>query len=67
MLIDGEEVGYITSGCPSPSLKVNVAMGYIQTAHAKNGTNVQILTRKKEHAGVTSKMPFLPSNYHMNK
>lgn len=65
--IDGEEVGHITSGCPSPSLKVNVAMGYIKTPHSKIGTPLSVLTRNKRFDGSVSKMPFLPSNYYMNK
>ncbi|XP_067938103.1 aminomethyltransferase, mitochondrial-like isoform X2 [Watersipora subatra] len=65
VLVDDTKVGHITSGCPSPSLKVNVAMGYVQTEYSKNGTPMQIETRNKKHDGVITKMPFLPANYHM--
>ena len=42
----------------------NVAMGYVQTAHAKNGTAVNFEVRKKKVPAVVSKMPFLPSGYY---
>ena len=67
ILIDGEKVGHVTSGCPSPSLKLNVAMGYVNTQTAKSGAKLQIETRKKLYDAVISKMPFLPSNYYMMK
>lgn len=67
ILIDGDEVGHVTSGCPSPSLKVNVAIGYINTSTSKVGTNLQIETRKKLFDAVISKMPFVPANYYMLK
>jgi aminomethyltransferase len=62
-----EEIGQITSGCPSPSLKVNVAMGYIQTKYAKLGTDVKLQVRKKMIDASISKMPFVPAKYHMDK
>lgn len=61
----GNEIGVVTSGCPAPSIKgKNVAMGYVQTAHAKNGTAVNFEVRKKKVPAVVSKMPFLPSGYY---
>ena len=57
----------VTSGCPSPSLKQNVAMGYVQSAYFKSGTNVKFLIRKKMVDAVVAKMPFVPSNYYIVK
>lgn len=56
-------IGELTSGCPSPSLKENVSMGYVKTAFTKNGTKVKFEVRKKMIDAVVSKMPFVPSNY----
>ena len=42
----------------------NVAMGYVQTAHAKNGTAVNFEVRKKKVPAIVSKMPFVPSGYY---
>ncbi|XP_785085.4 aminomethyltransferase, mitochondrial [Strongylocentrotus purpuratus] len=63
----GELIGDVTSGCPSPSLKNNVIMGYVSAAHAKNGTKVQFQVRKKTVEGVVTKMPFVPTNYYILK
>ncbi|GFR83927.1 aminomethyltransferase [Elysia marginata] len=65
---DGSDlIGETTSGCPSPSLKVNVSMGYVQTPFAKNGTKVKIEVRKKMIDAEVSKMPFVPSKYFILK
>lgn len=64
VMINGEEVGYITSGCPSPSLGGNVAMGYIQEGYKKTGTEVELKIRDKLFKAVVAKMPFVPSKYY---
>ncbi|KAB8339257.1 hypothetical protein FH972_022190 [Carpinus fangiana] len=60
---EGEEIGKVTSGCPSPSLKKNIAMGYIKTGFNKAGTEVAVVVRGKNRKATVSKMPFLPSKY----
>ena len=62
-----KEIGELTSGCPSPSLKTNVSMGYIKTPYSKVGTKVQLEVRKKMVEAVVSKMPFLKCNYFTGK
>uniref|UniRef100_A0A3B4UT92 Aminomethyltransferase n=1 Tax=Seriola dumerili TaxID=41447 RepID=A0A3B4UT92_SERDU len=57
-------IGEVTSGCPSPCLKKNIAMGYVDAAFAKNGTNIQVEVRKKAVPATVSKMPFVPTNYY---
>lgn len=57
-------LGEVTSGCPSPCLKHNVAMGYVETSFSKIGTPVQVEVRKKTVPAVISKMPFVPTNYY---
>ncbi|XP_077466244.1 aminomethyltransferase, mitochondrial [Stigmatopora argus] len=61
---DGKVIGEVTSGCPSPCLKKNVAMGYVDVAFAKNGTAIQVEVRKKAVDAVVSKMPFVQTNYY---
>ncbi|XP_061745354.1 aminomethyltransferase, mitochondrial [Nerophis ophidion] len=61
---DGKVIGEVTSGCPSPCLKKNIAMGYVDAAFAKNGTAIQVEVRKKVVPAVVSKMPFVPTNYY---
>jgi aminomethyltransferase len=59
----GAELGKITSGCPSPTLKKNIAMGYIQDGMHKSGTEVAVMVRGKKRKAVVTKMPFVPTKY----
>ena len=59
----GIKIGNITSGCPSPTLKRNVAMGYIKDGFHKSGTNVEVVVRGKKRKAQISKMPFVASRY----
>ncbi|PNJ32171.1 AMT isoform 33 [Pongo abelii] len=36
--MEGTKIGTVTSGCPSPSLKKNVAMGYVPCEYSRPGT-----------------------------
>lgn len=56
-----KEIGYITSGSPSPTLGGNVAQAYIDKS-AKIGTNIKIEIRGKLRDGTIAKLPFVPSN-----
>lgn len=60
---DGETIGNVTSGCPSPTLGKNIAMGYIKDGWQKAGTEVGVLVRGKKRKAVVTKMPFVPSRY----
>ncbi|KAA8567124.1 hypothetical protein EYC84_010190 [Monilinia fructicola] len=44
----GEKIGNITSGCPSPTLGKNVAMGYIKDGFHKAGTDVSVVVIGRE-------------------
>ncbi|XP_078723182.1 aminomethyltransferase, mitochondrial [Lampetra fluviatilis] len=59
----GEKIGEVTSGCPSPCLKKNIAMGYVPSGLAKPGTRLRVEVRKKLVDVVVSKMPFVPTRY----
>jgi len=63
----GEPIGQLTSGCPSPSLKQNVSMGYVKTPFVKAGTKVKFEIRKKMVDAQVAKMPFIPSQYYFKK
>ncbi|KAK3383862.1 hypothetical protein B0T24DRAFT_606519 [Lasiosphaeria ovina] len=56
-------LGSVTSGCPSPTLGKNIAMGYIKDGFHKAGTQVAVLVRGRPRAAVVAKMPFVPSKY----
>ncbi|NWW34748.1 GCST protein, partial [Panurus biarmicus] len=59
--------GTVTSGCPSPCLGKNIAMGYVEAAHSRAGTKLTVEVRKKQHPAVITKMPFVPTQYYMAK
>ncbi|KAF8927802.1 hypothetical protein BGZ47_001951, partial [Haplosporangium gracile] len=61
---NGELVGKVTSGCPSPSTKKNVAMGYVKNGVHKSGTELEVEVRGRKQKAVVTKMPFVPAGYH---
>ena len=61
---EGEEVGHVTSGCPSPCLKTNIAMGYIPRALSKTGCKLQLKIRTSVVDAEIVKMPFVPHKYY---
>lgn len=61
---DGEKIGLVTSGCPSPTLSQNIAMGYVDSKFAKNGTEIQVEVRGQKIHMVVTKMPFVKTNYY---
>lgn len=59
----GETVGRVTSGLPSPTLGINIAMAYVKHGLHKAGTELEVVVRGRKKAVVT-KMPFVPTRYH---
>ncbi|KAI9684733.1 MAG: Aminomethyltransferase, mitochondrial [Trizodia sp. TS-e1964] len=59
----GDKIGTVTSGCPSPTLSKNIAMGYVPSGWHKLGTEVGVLVRGKRRSAVVAKMPFVPTKY----
>ncbi len=60
---DGRIVGKVTSGGFGPSLNAPIAMGYVESAFAANGTQVDLLVRGKAMPAVISPTPFVPHTY----
>ena len=62
---DGQEkrVGKVTSGCPSPTLGKNIAMGYVKHGFHKAGTELEVVVRGKRRKANVVKMPFVASRY----
>lgn len=61
---EGDKIGSVTSGCPSPSLLQNIAMGYVDSKFAKIGTQLQVAVRGQKIPMVVTKMPFVKTNYY---
>ncbi len=55
---DGEEVGYVTSGTQSPSLKKAVGLGYVRKDLATEGTEINIVIRDRNIKAKVAKVPF---------
>jgi aminomethyltransferase len=66
LVLDGEgnEVGKITSGGFSPSLQRPIAMGYVASHLAENGTALKLEQRGKLFDARVVPMPFVPHRYH---
>ena len=60
---DEKEVGIITSGTYGPSVKLPVAMGYINSNFSEEGTIIKILVRDKFYEAEVCKLPFYKKNY----
>ena len=58
-----EVLGKVTSGCPSPTLGINIAMGYVKSGFHKAGTEVAVKVRGKTRSATITKMPFVKPNY----
>src|SRR5215469_400326 len=59
----GKTIGRITSGGFGPSLNAPVAMGYVQTEFAGDGTEVDLMVRGKPLPARVAPMPFAPHRY----
>lgn len=57
---NGEKVGVITSGGPSPVLGCNIAMAYVKNdKEICTGSNIQVMIREKLHDAEVVKRPFV--------
>ncbi len=47
LAINGEEIGFVTSGSFSPTLEKNIGLGLIATEHARLGQEIEVVVRGK--------------------
>jgi len=59
-----KKIGEITSGTYGPSIKCPIAMGYVENAMSKVGTEVMLKIRGKLQKAAVSKMPFVETRYY---
>ncbi|MFK0298533.1 glycine cleavage system aminomethyltransferase GcvT [Brevundimonas sp. NPDC090276] len=62
--MDGNLIGKITSGGPSPTLGHNIAMGYVPPAFADLGTDLKVIVRGKPAAAEVVATPFVATRYY---
>ncbi len=60
---NGRIIGKVTSGGFGPSLNAPVAMGYVESAFATNGTEVDLMVRGKPLPAKIAPTPFVPNRY----
>ena len=60
---NGRVIGKLTSGGFGPSLNAPLAMGYVESPFAADGTQIDLMVRGKALPAVTAPMPFVPHNY----
>jgi aminomethyltransferase len=59
----GRVIGQITSGGFGPSLNGPMAMGYVASEFANDGTEIDLMVRGKALAARVAPMPFVPHRY----
>jgi aminomethyltransferase len=60
VLAGGQPVGQLTSGTFSPTLKRNIAMGYVRVEHAELDGRLDIEIRGRPVGATVVKLPFVP-------
>jgi len=55
---DGNNIGEVTSGTMSPSLKKGIGLGYVSKEYSKRGTELYVQVRKKAIPAVVVRLPF---------
>ena len=55
---EGCLIGHVTSGTIAPSLKLGIALGYVDASYAKPGTEVAVSVRGRNLKAVVVKLPF---------
>jgi len=58
IVVDGKQVGKVTSGSPGPTVGRNIGLGYVPLALAKLGTGLGIEIRGKVIDAVVVSTPF---------
>jgi len=61
---EGNVIGRVTSGGPSPSLGRNIAMAYVPPAFAALGTDLRVIVRGRSAAAEVIDLPFVPQRYY---
>ena len=57
--LEGEEIGHVTSGTMSPSLKVGIGLGYVKAEYAAIGTQIAVIIRDRLIKAEVVKYPFV--------
>ncbi|RQG99068.1 glycine cleavage system aminomethyltransferase GcvT [Natrarchaeobius oligotrophus] len=61
ILADGERIGHVTSGTMSPTFGVAIALGYVDSAYAEEGTTIDVEVRNRTVDATVINQRFLES------
>lgn len=61
---DGNIIGVVTSGGPSPSTGNKIAIGFVPPAFTEIGTELQVLVRGRPASATVVASPFVPTRYY---
>ncbi len=62
--MEGNNVGHVTSGAPSPLCEACIAMAYVPRSLSKQGTKLKVAVRSTTLDVTVVKLPFVPSQYY---
>ena len=62
-LVDGTEIGVVTSGMFAPTVNAPIAMGYIESSHANVGTVINLQIRNSMVSAEIVRLPFVKHQY----
>ncbi len=57
--LEGKEIGHVTSGTMSPTLKVGIGLGYVKAEYAAVGTQIAVIIRDRLIKAEVVKYPFV--------
>jgi aminomethyltransferase len=60
----GKSVGQVTSGGFGPTVGAPIAMGYVDAAHAGDGTALSLVVRDVPRPAHVAPLPFVPTRYY---
>jgi glycine cleavage system T protein (aminomethyltransferase) len=60
----GKEIGRVTSGGFGPTVGAPIAMGYVEAAHATEGSPLSLVVRDVPRPAHVAPLPFVPSRYY---
>jgi aminomethyltransferase len=59
IFVNGNEIGFVTSGNLSPTLNKPIGLGYVKSEYKEPGTPIEIEARNKLFPAVITKLPFV--------
>ncbi len=61
--VEGDDIGYVTTGMPSPTLQKRIGLGLVPTELSREGSEFDVIIRDKPVRARAVKMPFYKPRY----